>query len=598
MMTNLKSIIKKKPHGFVLCASLAVFALAALTLTSCINEEVAPCQSAQELVEGNDYYIKLDIRPLGNVESRSTTIGNNGGSSDGTQNGLGNENKVSNVSLYFFDVTGNTSSTNGKLLYTFNTLEGIEELTPTTQNRSSSYSITKKIEVSDIKKILGKKTHIYVLANLDTYPDAETTDEENTTKGTEESEFLEETFSVSTLGTGFSLDFKDGGMLCPMANYEKFELDLLEYTYSSDEDAYNKILSLFNQNYTGTGYKAGDRLYVIPKALDLERMIARIDYKDGSNTDYDNTYELPHHTANVDDCNIAGGGVYLKLNRIALFNAGSAAYDFRHTAEGTYKEAGTTVKPFGFESAYSSTGTTAESPYTWISSYSSNTLTPTLSQLYNVDTREFNPLTDGIVSADKVKGTSTTYSPCFYVMENTVSKTSEMDLQHCTGLLLEVVLCKKDGDIYTGDGLKEVRITKDDGYYRVLSFMESTASSEVSGDTGDNSGESSEEGTADGANTKTGYYYLIYKYLIPHNIAYTNTGTHVDPSDGNEVDTEGTATTLIPMQYGIVRNNIYQLSLKGINNLPDLHEPDALTLTIDVKIWPWDVRYDDDITLF
>ncbi|MCH5228966.1 MAG: fimbria major subunit [Muribaculaceae bacterium] len=545
---------------------------------------------------GHKYYLSLNFS-LSNV-TRSVT------ESDGTtnkeNNGIIKENEINNVNLFFFDAT-NESSTYGTQILTFSIAStGIGGTSP-------NFTVTQQIQISDLKKLLGKTLHIYALVNITDYTPAT-----DNTK-TEEQNFLNSTFSVpsdkfgdrTSISRNFQMDTQ--GIACPMSNYEEFVLDLSDYSAATDQELISAINALFSGTYGSDG-----KLYKVSNSLSLERMIARIDFTDGSpyasiSSPRSYTYKLNNVKSNITDCNIEGGGVYLKIHDMQIFNAAQSAYVFRHTAAGNNLSATIgSAEPFSKENSNENYGRPSidneeiiDYSYRWIAdndwSYKSTTIPSSdvlsSNHFFNQPslTSDENPkwyipknsgytndialntpetvcswLTASSSDQDYLKENSP-YAPWFYVMENTLPSTSKMNKSFATGVVFHAVLCINSNMLpYTAENNGEVRITDEStGEYKILEWMEANPND---------------------PEDQTGYYYLTYVYLIPHNVGLTSS-----------VDGEtGVYSSLNPMGIGVVRNNIYQLKLTGINNLPSPEEPDNYYLSMEIKVLAWAKR---DITV-
>lgn len=531
-----------------------------LCFTSCfVNEDIeGPCDDNDEIesILSATYFLKINVNNL-TTDTRTET--NVNGDTGFINNGVANERALTSATIYFFD------STNGNQVCTFQIESSSIDAT------STPYSLTTEISIAELKQLIGKNLNVYVLGNISGYTLGSGT--------TEEDKFLNGTFTT-TFGANnsYTREFFNGteeGMICPMANYDKFTVNLASYVSGSqptDAELVSAITSLF----TGT-YSSG-KLWSISNPLELERMIARIDYKNGSSQSVggqrvNNLYILPNHQSGIPNCNI-GSGVYLKLNNITLFNADKDAYIFRHTSRGAASGTTATPQPFGVERD----NATETDTYNWIADCDWGKTDaffnkPSLSDDWFVtpDLSSSMATADAIIS--KTIENNDNYSPWFYVMENTVSSTEDMTLENCTGLALELVLWDATTKApYVGPRNDDLRITKTaDGYYQVLKFKETNPT------------------------TNEGYYYLTYRYLIPHNVPDESNVNNGTGSTGTPDETTGKINGLKPMQIGIVRNNIYQLSLKGINNLPDPHEPDNFYLLVDLKVLAW-AKHDISVT--
>ena len=565
-------------------------------LSSCVNDvDLKPCEDNIGGTVNNipECYIQLNINFPTEVSSRSTTLADGSGNSfDGTKDAIAAENAINSLHLYFFDNSNSTDK--GKFL-----CELSASATDLTDGDDvNQHTFTQKVEIANLKKILGKKVRIYAIANLNAadYP--------TVTSETSEAVFLDKYYeSASYTGTfavtsGSTTTY---GRNCPMANYDYFTGNLegcsIVASNASDLEVITEAMKIFTHDYTGTDGKPG-KLFTFSGALELERMVARLDFKAADGITINGTknyvYELPNAECTITDCNSSNGGVYLQLADLTVNKITGSAYNFRHTAAGNSLAAGTPLKVFGKENVDGSTDTpsgadvededgdgegneeTPELPsYNWIASHKW-----TSSRSYT-SSDPFTPseicawLTSGDSYVEKTEG----YSPWYYVNENTVSSTADMDLDHCTYIEFKFLLWDaKTKEPYmkptvsggsgedtqaeaTADTEEEVRITMTggdkNGYYRIL----------------------------DGPDAH-GYYYLIYKYMIPHHL----------PTSSGSVDGEtGSLTgTKAPMQYGVVRNNVYQIGFNGLTSLPSPHEPDNFYLSINIKILAWVKR---DITV-
>lgn len=599
---KLKDIIK----GFWLL-------LAAVALPSC-SEEVETPTEGDNAPQEPEYYLSLKVNFNEDNNTRGATENNGNTSTDGENKGAGNESTLTSAHLFFFDATGdddNIDSNPYVVQYFAHNL--------TIEPNSGTYSLIAKLEDWDLVRLAGKKLHLYVIGNM-----AVNIDYNNyKTEGA----FLANTFTETTLGGTYARAFGEGieGQSVPLNNYDIYIIDLSNITGSNDKEIKDLFKVLFTGTYTPSGGEpgklwyssseneirdsGGNLLYKGSGNLKLQRAVARVDYKAG---EPGNIYPLNNglNTNTKDE----DKQTYLKIQSLKLFNVGKEAYLYRHTAAGTQKAAGDTRSYFGDEN-----GGVADK-YNWIVTPdwnskkgvslgndlngNENIVLPQGTDLYfnqpivtggkekNED-GEFIydwsvPGTEGYTTTAALDNWMTKngqdgtdlasgYTPWYYVMENTVPKTEMMTLPFCTGIAFRMVVWDKVKD--------EPLMKLDDGSSLVITMGNGA---------GDKTGyyqeiEWSEEIKDDKNNViEPAGYYLTYKYLIEHNNVKT----------GNVNGNSGNKSELAPMQIGIVRNNIYQIKVNSISSLPDPHEPDNITLSVEVKIWPWDKRYDDDITLF
>ena len=320
-----------------------------------------------------------------------------------------------------------------------------------------------------------------------------------------------------------------------------------------------KILPLINAQASGLldlSEKSADDIYeILRKAADntlnisdensgigsvgvitLERAVARIDFRGHTvNGQISHLYKLGKEDGDPD--------VELSLKFIKVLNISSSAYLFKHTVQGdnfsaNYLETNK-VNLFGNERG----GVSGN--YNWV---------------VDTDWGETNSKADALSSVAmeskvaKLCNTSITHShsndgrdghPMFYVPENTLPSvgfmTPEKLSKYATGLEFTFKLADIDTEnLPTGLEMvgDKVRITMADKKWMDVEYDEAV------------------EG-----------YALKYTYYLEHNV----------PNDWNGSD-------LQPMHYGVVRNNVYDIMVEEVNNLPDPENP----LKVNVRIKPWD----------
>lgn len=497
-------------------------------LASCSNDGPQPKGELPAEVKSEGIFLSLDINFPETRSSRSET--NTGGNTGDNVNASSNENVINSVNLYFFE---NLTGEAGNLLLALTFADNNDKPTKDATN-NNVYKLVKEISLDDLKSVFGKDVNIYAIANH--------TPSTSYGSTTTEKVFLNDKFTQAAVGSGYLQTYSGNGMECPMASYDKFKVDLKSYPVPQNAqlgDIYTIAHDLFEI--------IGNAIYWEVKSggsntINLERMVARVDYKDGSKEPgKNNIYKLSGHTSSIPECDTPDGAVYLKVGKMQLFNVGAEAYNFRHTSDGTDDAAGTTVSAFGVERGNGS-------GYNWIadSDWSTKNL---LNKLEGVT--GWPSFTTGGTTADALTGSDKSdYHAWNYLMENTVSSKDDMSDAACTGILFQVQLCNKDGSLYTSTSGGEQRITRtSDNYFKKLN------------------------------KDSEGHYYLIYKYLIPHNVGLTSSS--VNGESGKE-------TNLNPMHYGVVRNNVYQLELTDINGLPNPDKPEEVSLTLNVKVKPWE----------
>ena len=541
-----------------------MMAVMLMLLTSCINEDFSEQNPENRLP--SDFYIALSVSLPSDAETRTET--NDKGTSGIEQTGRTNENKIVSATLFFYD------KKSGEHICNFSAFQ--TRLKDVSTDDLVAYTLTAKLEKEHLLALAGKEVYLYVVANteLPYYPNG------LTQNALEEMKFTATRLSGSPIG-----EFGKGneGKYCAMSNRREYNIDLRSIVVTGEgADKEKQLLDRFSQLFNGT-YKEGglegklwdisngniSTLYKGSGNLELERSVARIDFKPKNGTD------LP---LNVYELNGTKGEVYLKIVSMQLFNVSKEAFTFRHiTREGTRTDGnGYSAKIFGTENGYASGSTS----YNWVydtdwdfkksptikdDALNSGELPYFLNQPQTEKISEEEiiwsvPGTDGLTTISEL--TSNTegededgYFPWHYLMENTLPSTSKMSLQLSTGIAFRMVVCDREGNPLQGTEGSTYRITMaKDGSFQLLKY---------------------EKGKTD--NEPTGYY-LTYRYLIEHN----------KPENSGNINGGDTSTdNLGPMQRGVVRNNIYRISVDGINNLPNPHDADNFYLAIDIKVLPW-----------
>lgn len=279
----------------------------------------------------------------------------------------------------------------------------------------------------------------------------------------------------------------------------------------------------------------------------LERAYARLDYKDGATGTEPHLYQLGE------------SGLYLKITQMVPLNVAKEEYLFRHTAAGTKSAAGDAVSLFGTENG-GGTGYTWVADVDWATKRNSTTITD---GFYN------DPKANNLVwtTLDNSFG-KTVYKEWCYISENTLPSKEKMIQGLSTGVAFKVKLCNSNGSPATKDQLT----ASNAAWAGKLKFVESGSNLTIA----DNRmGPIALE-------VKNGEYYLTYYYWIRHN------------------DKSGVVTETDPMEFAVVRNNIYQLSVTKFQYLPFEYKPEdkdeqevpdvkeqAMIVNVRVKPWNW-----------
>lgn len=206
----------------------------------------------------------------------------------------------------------------------------------------------------------------------------------------------------------------------------------------------------------------------------------------------------------------------------------------------------------------------------------------------------------------KEEETKNSYHPVCYISENTLPSTATMIRGLSTGIAFRMLLCdatgKKIEKITSGDQLKD---GEEDLYGGMITLNENgTIKLTVNGEEIDlawqdyddeeiealddeeeeeeKEEEEEEEEETEEPSFESGYY-LTYYYFFRHNFDSTD------------------RTNIQPMQFGVVRNNIYRVSIAGFNGLPRPYNPedpdepsDDKCLALEIHVLAWARR---DITV-
>lgn len=417
-------------------------------------------------------------------------------------------------------------------------------------------TITLMSKFNDINEFLemakdGEDIQLFIVANTN-----ETSLDHDFKKGSKNAK--EATFSIGGATSRPIGDFgNDGkGQSMPLVNAKPltFKINL------ESENPLESLLKLFQSGQVGNKY------YVVKDVLDLERAVARIEFRD-LNTDERANEGLPETENLYPIRNVTG--VYGKISAMQVFNINNKSYLFRHACAGN-EEVVTDIDELellGYEK-----GKTPNA-YNWIATpdwTSTGKNTSGFHNKFQINETEGTYGIDGdtkdtYITVEDLLTRSTDpsgYHPWCYVSENTIPsveimKDADKIVKYATGVLFKVLVCIDD----KGTPL-QYSATKEN--YPLGVFNTRPGYIEIMDDYG-----YWVEVKNDG-----GYYYLYYIATIVHND---------DPK-------YATSENLPPMFFGIVRNNTYQMTVKSITNLPNPKDPQSLYLELDLNVLPWDKR--------
>ena len=237
---------------------------------------------------------------------------------------------------------------------------------------------------------------------------------------------------------------------------------------------------------------------------------------------------------------LANTGLYLKVTGLLPVNVHNASYLFKHTSP----DANQNVWVNDIDWTEKTAALTSGKGYIdgkFINATGQN------GDLSNYSFTDVAALTsNNILAKDGI------YHPWVYVSENTLPSVEAMIEGLSTGVVFRVMLCKNaQGEAWKA-GDAQVAEANIDAAAKTITVRGSQRNL-----------------IADAGNLYLDYYYWI---------------RHENNNDPNEMG---------PMEFGVVRNTIYKLSIKSFNSLPrvyDPNDPDELpqaAVEVNVRVTPW-----------
>lgn len=656
MNTTYKSLLTK------ICMSIGI--MEAFLLTGCINDVIGICPEDQEnvLSGSSDITLNLKVYLPTTATTRSTTTPN-GGSSDVTMDAETNENIVNRAMLYFYE--DNDYEFTGEYDVKDNFIFMFSAYKVSGPGSNNTYTLKTQVNLQDIKKLVGKHLKLYIGGNFTSHKFSDT-------------EYLEPVSATFSMGESIESEplgmfgVEEGGKILPLANQNYYKIDFTNYVLEDDVEnpGHKKVptdqeIIEWLASLIGNGYNATERALSISDmkkndsdethgTVDLERCVARIDYKPTSGVDQKNK-NLPENVYQVGQIE----NLFAKITSMQVFNIKKNSFLFRHTASGIKTEASynsTSSKKYDFkifgvendnifldypeddQEEYPDGYNQGDNlKYRWIydndweNKRSSYLLGMSSDYFLNMPTKgptdpvyylhpEFDGWYPGLITLDNLKfnnhgKTIEGYYPWCYVAENTLPSISTMTKGLTTGIAFNMLLTKQDGitpltldnfmtqavyavkkqeyfqeyQIWYDDLLNwlndnpsktaqdyEIPSPKDptDGYVVVTEPpVKYNGSDFYLLKIGNQECYAKAIGYSDGKPTG---FELVYYYYIRHNISRNHQVGNVEP-----------------MQFAVVRNNVYQISVTALNSLPvpfvptEPAEPQKLYITVDLKILSW-----------
>lgn len=511
-----------------------------LALGACSSEEGLTPEVPSTGGEGN-YYLTMNLAVPTDMKSTRSTTENNGSSSDGLLGGTDAENEVTALDLYIID-----SDTKGVLKAYKGVKDGDNGNTlsaPTTpnSNKDKTYNVSIQLSTSDevdafATAVATHNISLIVVCNPEQF-------------GSPELSNLDVKFD------GTITDFGTAGKTMPMASVAH-TTPITEFKEISTVSGVRALFTADNGNFyydltpdSGTTNNAN--------AIDVERAVARLDLAVAD------TYKL------MDGVDGPESGIELSMYSVTPFNVNNKSYVFRHTAAGNDAAANTAAALFGSEKG--------NSGYTWVAdpswTFGTSDFTKDVNYL-TVNTLDYSdkpyvvtsPIADSEKTITEIKTRTpdtydgTSYYPWCYVSENTIPSVSlmETDLEkNATGVLFKFQIKNKskNGVITKTTPDSElpkyvtVEKTGDEISALYITLPQSGKTEKFEPDT-------------------DGNIFLTYCGFITHN--------------------QG-SNSIAAMNYGVVRNNVYQMKVNKIENLP---APDDAQyyLKLDINVLKWNRR--------
>ena len=567
-----------------------------LAFSACSSEEEIQefenNSSSTEKFESK-YYFALDVTMPEEKTTRAETETSGNGSTEGEVAASDNEMKLKTAEMYLVDDDYNvlaSFTTAGTTDYNTDITDGTED---------KLHTVYVEVKASELMAILKQKKNVSIIM-VGNFSDGSTTNSGIASAGfttsSNISDLKAKTFST-TLGTAPLASFATNvGNIMPLVSTKAVPMQAFNaltslVTETPDDNAIlTAIRGLFTANTTYAGSnedildaKNKNNLYTYVLNIDLERAVARVDYKDRSSSARGSLGEFQYQigkTGNMSD-------FIIELDHINVYNLPQTSYLFRHTIVGTSSAATTQeVTLFGDERG------TVSTAYNWVMSptweYNSDKYGISASASYQ------NPLlssgkyqsswSSGSVSVATMKLNTnyykvdpTDYTPCCYIPENTIPQTALMTTtnleKYATGVAFTFRLRNKLNTDFlkASDGA--------DKYPSGVSVSTTTTGALTL------TMPNGEWIDVTPTNSTDGYYELTYYGFLNHNNGSTT-------SSGSEITN---AEGLSAMHFAVVRNNAYQCMISRIENLPDPQNPKQLYLQLEVTVKPWVKRSNEFI---
>lgn len=591
--------------------------VAIVSLTGCADEMSAVEDPKHTADDAAGYFLTLNITNPNEAATRSMTTeaGNSSDvydNSDDRVTGTTDESTLANAHIYF--------AVENEIIVDLES----DYIAPV----NSTYSfiridVTNKI--NNLAQLAGKTFQIFIVGN--------TSDGINTvfTPNIINNDLESAKFSISSVSALPLGSFGTSGHIMPLVNAEVLEVEVPK---ESTETSLEAIKKMFSRQTATTAWWD---INAASNPIKLERGVARLEYKDSDNRGTGKSLPADNHVYPIPTVGSNESHPLIKLYSMEPFNVNKESYLFRHTAKGNYAAADLEEESlflFGKENdaANSTLYPTKGENYSWVATPWWPTSNPEsvkpdlLNDLtidlenneYKINHRKASAsdvLYPAEILVEKLTKSKTDYQPFYYVSENTLPNISIMEdynittgadgtvvktpvlTDYATGVLFKFIVLDKTGNPLNPpkqiDDEEEEETEQEVGLYPegVSKSDENLRNIYITDNDGKYVELAPQFAIIDGETQEV--YILNYIACIVHNDG--NQKATLEPEEDGE---EPSTAHIAPMYYGIVRNNTYQIVVNGVQGLPLPKEPRSIFLSIDCKVLPWDVRMDDNVTLF
>lgn len=626
-------ILKKISRGCLCLLAAAAFTAIQGCSDDKINEPEGGESNGSVVVPGIDaIFIDMDFSMPSRSFSRSETNSEGGSTGDSNQTpgtdaeeGRDNENKLTSFKVYFFVKNGDSW---------VQPIDGLEG-----EVKGNKIRVETKLE--EFKKLAGNLVRVLLTVNMPAEPG-----EEMDTEG--------------TFGMGSDVEakplgkFVTGGIEVPFSNKNEFIVDLTGLSHDGDDATFlqkinfilqrsDRTFNLSVETVTNGVQKAGD--------LELERSIARVDYRPKTWTKNDNTDPQVFQVGTINN-------LYGKMYSLQVFNVSKSSYYFRHTSKGNATEGGNTSSIFGIENNNSLFGDPNNNKneeedytsFTWIADTdwdakkgffekskttpwagpSTNNVDPLLTATTNHYFLNQPVKKDGqpiytILETDKGianvydtwsdNGFKDTYKklalddnylPLFYLSENTLPSTAAMINGLSTGIAFKMVISNAEGEPLTTEDF----ISRADYESEMDKLLAEEEALKAKKENGETSAEENKKLTQDIPAAKADLDKKVIGSLKSsefnglYEMKIGSTSTYLEQVGNlfvmtyyyyfkHNVDRNHVLGNVEPMQYAVVRNNVYKICVTALNGLPEPYdpskhdEPQENVIAVETNILSW-----------